>query len=288
MAGTLLFLAFEASFGQPQIQGQVDRNVVYGMVSGAALLMDVYYPEESNGHGILIAPGSGWHAPSDYSASQLKDNGSVFVSIPSMLDRGFTLFVANYRLSPAFRYPAHIEDLRRAVRFIRANASQFGIASEPLGGYGISAGANLVGLLAFQDGDGNVDAEDPVERFSAKVQAAVVRCGGLDFTVGPVEGGVFASYLGEPKLSTTPPRTLSDVWIEASPVTYLSNDDPPVMITHARDDSVASYERAEIGVRALRDAGLDVEFIPRDTGGHCRGDVPHDRIADWLEEKLVD
>jgi acetyl esterase/lipase len=284
----LFFLALETAFGQAQIEGRVDRNVVYGMVSGAALLMDVYYPEESNGHGILYAQGSGWHAPTDYSARQLKDEYRVSVNVPYLLDRGFTVFVANYRLAPTFRYPAHIQDLRRAVRFIRANASQFGIAAERLGAYGTSAGANLVGLLAFQDGVGDANSDDPVERFSAKVQAAVIRCGGLDFTVPQGDTGVIASYLGEPRTGTTPPNALSEIWIEASPMTYLSDEDPPVLITHAMDDPIASFEAAEIGFQALRDAGLDVEFIPRETGGHCRGeDQPHERIAEWLKEKLV-
>jgi acetyl esterase/lipase len=288
-AGMLFFLALETAFGQAQIEGRVDRNVVYGMVSGAALLMDVYYPEESNGHGILYAQGSGWHAPTDYSARQLKDEYRISVNVPYLLDRGFTVFVANYRLAPTFRYPAHIQDLRRAVRFIRANASQFGIAAERLGAYGTSAGANLVGLLAFQDGVGDPNSDDPVERFSAKVQAAVIRCSGLDFTVAQGEtDSVIASYLGEPRTGTLPPFALSTLWIEASPMTYLSDDDPPVLITHAMDDPIASFEAAEIGFQALRDAGLDVEFIPRETGGHCRGeDQPHERIAEWLKEKLV-
>jgi len=276
----------ETAFCQVQIEGRVDRNLVYGMVSGAALLMDVYYPEESNGRGILYAQGSGWHAPTDYSARQLKDEFRVSVNVPYLLDRGFTVFVANYRLAPTFRYPAPIQDLRRAVRFIRANASQFGITAEPLGAYGTSAGANLVGLLALQDGLGSANSDDPVERFSSKIQAAVIRCGGLDFTIpqGEIGTGVIASYLGEPN----PPNAISPLWIEASPVTYLSDDDPPILITHAMDDPIAPYEVAEIGYQALREAGLDVEFIPRETGGHCRGEEqPHERIAEWLEEKLV-
>jgi acetyl esterase/lipase len=284
-AAMLLFLSVETSFGQAETEGRVDQNVVYGMVSGSALLMDVYYPEESNGRGILIVPGSGWHGPTNYSASQLKD-GDSRVWGPVMQDLGFTVFIVNYRLAPTFRYPAHIQDLRRAVRFIRANASQFGIETEPLGAMGISAGANLVGLLALQDGHGDAGSEDPVERFSSKLQAAVIRCGGLDFTIDREDTGVLASYLGEPRTSTIPPIELSEVWIEASPLTYISSDDPPMLITHAMDDPIAPFDVAEAGAQALINAGLDVEFIPRETGGHCRGS-PGERILEWFAENLV-
>lgn len=279
---------------QAQAQSRVDENEVYGMVSGAALLMDVYYPDEPNQRGILLVPGSGWNWPMGYSAGQIKESPELSDSVSPLLDRGFTVFVANYRLAPAFRYPAHIDDLRRAVRYIRANASQFAIVPEPLGAYGISAGGNLVGLLALQDGIGQMESDDPVERQSAKVQAAVLRCTGqgLDLTAGygPRENGpgVIASYLGEPMRMSGPREPISEKWIEASPLTYLSDDDPPVLMTNAMDDMVASYASAEAGAQALRTGGLDVEFIPRETGGHCRGDVPHERIAAWLVEKLVD
>jgi acetyl esterase/lipase len=279
---------------QAQTQGRVEKNVVYGMVSGAALLMDVYYPDEPNQRGIFFVQGSGWNWPMGYSAGQIKDSPDIADSVPALLERGFTVFVANYRLAPAFRYPASIEDLRWAVRYIRANASRFGVAPEPLGGYGISAGSNLVGLLALQDGVGELSSDNPVERQSAKIQAVVLRCSGqgLDLTAGsgPRETGpgVLASYLGEPMRMSGRNQPISEKWIEASPLTYLSDDDPPVLMTNAMDDMVASFASAEAGAQALRTGGLDVEFIPRETGGHCRGDVPHERIAEWLEEKLID
>jgi acetyl esterase/lipase len=285
------FAVFGFGLGSPSAQAQtlhrVEANVVYGTVTGAALLMDVYYPDEPNGRGILLVGGQGWHGDTNYSAEQMKDSWADAdrqQSLLSLLDGGFTLFAVNFRLAPTFRYPAHIQDLRRAVRFIRANASRFGIVAEPFGAYGGSAGGHLVGLLALQDGMGDGPSDDPIERLSSKVQAAVVRCGILDLMAGR-ENRRAVSFLGERRGSSSQP---SPIWIEASPVTYVSDDDPPVLVAHAMDDSVAPYETLEASVQELLDAGLDVEFLPRETGGHCRGDVPHERIAEWLREKLVD
>jgi len=58
-SGTLLF-------GQADPKPQIESNVLYGMYSGLALLMDVYYPENPNGYGIIFISGSGWHATQEY------------------------------------------------------------------------------------------------------------------------------------------------------------------------------------------------------------------------------
>ena len=56
---------------------KVRANVVYGMYSGTALLMDVYLPVESNGHGLIHINGSGWHAPLGYDATPLKTRAGL-------------------------------------------------------------------------------------------------------------------------------------------------------------------------------------------------------------------
>jgi hypothetical protein len=58
-------------------RGRVEQNVVYGMYSGSALLLDVHYPAQPNGFGIVFIAGSGWNAPLDYAAIQLKESPQV-------------------------------------------------------------------------------------------------------------------------------------------------------------------------------------------------------------------
>ena len=104
-------------FAAPSLsaQARVEQNVVYGMYSGLALLMDVHHPAEPNGVGVILIWGSGWHGPTTYDARQLKRR-----SVPKIfLDVGYTVFAINHRNAPRFRYPAAVEDVQRAVRFVR-------------------------------------------------------------------------------------------------------------------------------------------------------------------------
>src|SRR5215467_6622828 len=132
-------------------QARVDRNVVYGMYSGTALLLDIHYPARPNGFGIVFIPGSGWNAPLGYSATPLKESPQVEMYVPPLTEAGYTVFVINHRATPTFRYPAAVEDAQRAVRFIRHNAAKYGIDPARIGGAGGSSGAHLVSMLGTMD-----------------------------------------------------------------------------------------------------------------------------------------
>src|SRR5215831_1788456 len=136
-------------------QTRVELNVVYGMYSGTALLLDVHYPASPNGFGIIFIPGSGWAAPLGYAAPPLKESEQVGMYVPSFKEAGYTVFAITHRATPTFRYPAQVEDAERAVRFIRAKAAKYGIDPARLGGAGGSSGAHLVSLLGTMSGPGD-------------------------------------------------------------------------------------------------------------------------------------
>src|SRR5262245_28310486 len=145
----LVFLSLSVA---ASAQSRVDANVVYGMYSGTALLLDVHYPVRPNGFGIVFIPGSGWNAPLGSSRTPLKESPQVAMYGPSLLQAGCTVFAITHRATPTFRYPAPLEDAQRAVRFIRHHAAKYGIDSARIGGSGGSSGAHLVSLLATLDG----------------------------------------------------------------------------------------------------------------------------------------
>jgi acetyl esterase/lipase len=95
---------------------RIESNVIYGMYSGLALLMDVYYPEKPNGYGVVFIAGSGWHAPQEYSAEPLSKGPQGKLYAPRLTAAGYTVFSISHRAAPRFRYPAAVEDARRAVR----------------------------------------------------------------------------------------------------------------------------------------------------------------------------
>src|ERR1044072_8958053 len=118
-------------FAQPS-----EPNVVFGTYSGLALLLDVYKPAASNGYGIVVIPGSGWHRPLQYDADLLKQSREFSLYIPRLTGAGYTIFVATHRAAPRFHFPDAVEDAQRAVRFVRQNAARYGIDKARLGAFG--------------------------------------------------------------------------------------------------------------------------------------------------------
>ena len=96
---------------------QVETSVVYGMISGLALLMDVYRPDAPNGLGLIHISGSGWTAPLGLDARPLKESAHVQIEGRPLLEAGYTLFTINHRATPRFAYPDPVLDAQRAVRW---------------------------------------------------------------------------------------------------------------------------------------------------------------------------
>src|SRR4051812_5792200 len=98
-------LAFAGKPSVAPAAATVERNVVYGMVSGAALLLDVHRPAQPNGRGIIFISGSGWQASTEYGATPLKEQ-QIGQWGPPLLAAGYTVFAINHRAAPRFHYPA--------------------------------------------------------------------------------------------------------------------------------------------------------------------------------------
>src|SRR2546427_7405909 len=97
-------------------EARVDKNVVYGMYSGLAFLMEIFYPERPNGYGVVFIMGSGWHMPLAYSGGALKDAAANNNFLKTLTKAGYTFFPITHRAAPRFRHPAATEDAQRAVR----------------------------------------------------------------------------------------------------------------------------------------------------------------------------
>jgi acetyl esterase/lipase len=252
-----------------QAQARIDRNVVYGMYSGLALLMDVHYPESPNGHGIIAIQGSGWNAPLGYDAAPLKNRVSAW---RDLTNAGYTLFAINHRASPRFEYPAAVEDAQRAVRYVRHNASTFGVDPNRIGAIGGSSGAHLAAMLGTLDGKGDDGDTDPVNRVSSKVQTVVSIFGPFDLIgVRTIPGApAVALFVGVRPFpeGTTPSAPEARRYAAASPITYVTADDPPFLLFHGDVDQTVPIAQSALMERALKKAGVPVEFITVSGGGH--------------------
>jgi acetyl esterase/lipase len=252
-------------------QSRIESNVVYGMHSGTALLLDVHHPARPNGFGIVFIAGSGWNAPLGYSAQPLKESPQVAMYVPSLTQAGYTVFAITHRATPTFRYPAPLEDAQRAVRFIRHNATKYGIDPVRIGGSGGSSGAHLVSLLATLDGTGDQNDPDPINRESAKLQCITARAAPLDLLrmTPSTASAALALLLGARADDSTPKTSVEykTAWA-ASPINYVSKDDAPVLLVHGDADQTVPFHQSEMMEAALRNAGVPVKLIRIEGGDH--------------------
>ena len=260
---TMLALMLLCASGSADAQARIERNVVFGMYSGLALLMDVYYPESPNGYGIVFVSGSGWTRELSLDAAPITQTGQEDVYAVPLAEAGYTVFNINHRAAPRFRHPAHLEDAQRAIRFIRHHAEYFGIDPERIGAMGGSSGAHLVSMLGVMDGDGDPDDPSPVNRESAKAQVVVVRAAPTDFR-GDAAAPLFGFRDTAGREGTAEFRQLE----EASPIMYVTSDDAPFLLIHGDADPVVPFELSVAMQAALEKAGVSASLITVQGGGH--------------------
>jgi acetyl esterase/lipase len=162
LAITTVFLLAAFSASAQEADSRRLRDVVYGHKLGVALTMDVFKPEKPNGIGVIWMVSGGW----------VSNHESINPGIASVFtSKGQTVFQVVHGSQPRFTLPEIVQDIHRAVRFIRSHASEYGVDPNRLGISGGSAGGHLSLYMASYGNDGKPDAKDPVDRASSKVQA---------------------------------------------------------------------------------------------------------------------
>jgi acetyl esterase/lipase len=143
-------------------QERIEKNVVFGMFSGLALLLDVYHPAKPNGAAVICIQGSGWSSPMAYDAAPITSRSEIIAVSQRLSAAGYTVFAINHRAAPRFHFPAQIEDARRAVRFVRHHAADYRLDPDRVGAFGSSSGGHLSQLLGTMEGAGDITDADPV------------------------------------------------------------------------------------------------------------------------------
>ena len=284
-----------------------EQNVIYGMYSGTALLMDVYKPSESNRRAVIAIMGSGWYMPQRYDAPSVKDKPEVIEFSKKLASKGYMVFAINHRASPRFRYPAALQDAQRAVRFVRHHAKRFDIDPERIGAWGISSGGHLAALLGTLDGSGDAADPDPVNQASAKVQAvaAVMPATDLPSLRTPLAQSMTEMFMGFAYLppSMAPPGLVRDddpevkAFREASPTSHVTADDAPFLLIHGDADEICPIQQSEVLEQKLKAAGVTVRLVRVSGGQHGPnfllkpGDprLPDDagEAVQWFDRHLV-
>jgi acetyl esterase/lipase len=258
---------------------RIERNVIYGMYSGAALLLDVYKPEKPNGFGIVFISGSGFQAGPEYGAKPLKEN-QINLWGPPLVAAGYTVFAINHRGAPRFHFPAAIEDVQRAIRFVRANAKSYGIDAQKLGGLGGSSGGNLISLAAYLAAPGQADDSDAVNREPATLQAIVLRAAVTDLRAPSTASNAsfIVSYMETPPGESSAAKAL---YAAASPITQISARAPPTLLLHGDSDDLVPFAQSQAVESALKVVGVPAKLISIPGGEHGADFGSATARADW-------
>ena len=212
-----------------------------------ALTATVYRPKRSGlMPAVLVVHGGGWARRSPNDMTRISK---------SLASRGFVAVNVAYRLAPEYLYPAPLQDLQQAMRWIVDNAEMLQVDPQRIGAFGYSAGAHLVSLLAVTDGQSPGHASD------YRVKAVVAGGTPADLTRWP-KSGLVKTFMGEP-YADSPER-----WTEASPVTHVSPASPPFFLYHGGLDTLVEVEQALLLKEKLDAAGVHAELFTVPYHGH--------------------
>jgi acetyl esterase/lipase len=236
-----------------------EQDVAYGKVGGHPLLLDIYEPRELASTtndlrpAIVLIHGGAW---SSFDKGTMKGMGLFLAR------SGFVAFSVDYRLFQEKEnlWPAQLDDVQRAVRWIRANAAKYHVDPKHMGAFGHSAGAQLAALLGMEDTRDNSDPE--LAKYSSKVQAVVDVSGPTDFTTayGSDGGAFFTAFFGGDYAHS------SQVWRDASPALRVSKTTSPFLIVHGTQDSDVPIRQAQELADKLKHSHIPVKFVKVEDG----------------------
>jgi acetyl esterase/lipase len=247
---------------------KVEKNIPYSTAGGEKLMLDLAAPTEGGPYpAVLLLHGGAWSVGSrgDLSRGVRDKNGKATPSlIEQVAAHGYVAVSASYRLAPKYKFPAQIEDARTAVRFLRANAKRYNIEPEKIAAGGFSAGGHLALLLGTAGKNDFKNAEYPDE--SSRVQCVVDFFGPTDLSLYGASEGIEDTYM-VPWLGKAC-KTDPAVYKRASPIDYVSKDDPPVLMIHGTADVIVPIIHSERMLMKLKGAGVKAELIAVKGEGH--------------------
>ena len=239
--------------------------------------LEVYMPSPAKAAGtaVIICPGGG------YVQLDMVHEGRETAEWLNSL--GITVFVLKYRLGPRYHHPAMLQDAQRALRYVRANADQFGVSPSRIGIMGFSAGGHLASTAATHFDSGNPLAPDLIDRVSSRPDFLILCYPVISFTSEYSHKGSRYMLLGE-----HPDPRLAESLSNEKQVTAQT---PPTFLFHMADDKVVPPENSVLFYLALLKAGVPAELHVYEQGKHGCALARTDpvlsswttRLTDWLK-----
>ena len=279
----LILAVSHAAQVKPATNVDVIPDVVYGHKDGMALTFDIFKPKtHPNGAAVIFIVSGGWispYTPPDQALPQYQE----------LLDKGFTVITLRHGGSPKYLIPEIAADVRRGVRFIRYNATRWGIDPNRLGVYGRSAGGHLSLMIGLASDNGDPTATEDFMKESDRVEAVVA-------WFPPVDLRPLARGLNPPASGTVLDRFPAlnfekDKAADYSPIVFVTPDDPPTLLIHGDKDDLVNISNSQIIFDAFKKNNVKTDFITVPGAGHgFRGEDAKRATAatvSWFEQTLV-
>jgi acetyl esterase/lipase len=253
------------------------KDIEYANVDGVSLRLDAYVPDGPGPFAaVIMVHGGGWNS-GDKSGGRMK---GLMAPMDEPLSRaGFVWFEINYRLSPKYLYPADIDDVESAIRWVKAHADEYHVDPSRIALAGESAGGHLVDLAG-------VRADK-----STRVAAVVSFYGPSDLVAQAIKEGPGGNARKLFGITQVDDQTKPILWA-ASPAAYVRPGLPPFLLVHGDADPRVPYQQ-DIAFRAkLLAAGVPCELITIPGGTHGmitwqKIDPGYkDQVVAWLQKTL--
>jgi len=233
----------------------LERDITFATADGIDLKLDLCRPSTGTGPfpALIYIPGTGWGF---YPESSKAECARV---ISEAASRGYVAVAVEHRRlafdwdtrKPKHRFPEQVHDVKCAVRWLRANSENYHVDSERIGAVGFSSGGHLALMLALTDKSDGLEGDCGDMTYSSRIQAAVSSAGSTElvsrYSQEPV---LIAAFLGDS------PEKIPDVYAKASPQTYVTKDDPPILLIHGDVDEQVSLQQAELLDAKLTEMGV--------------------------------
>lgn len=240
------------------------RDLAYIEAGHTRQKLDLYLPDRKEG-ATAVAPlplllwvhGGGWQSGDESLCLPLRQG---------FVERGYAVASIGYRLSGDAPFPAQIQDVKAAVRWLRAHAKEYNLDPDRFGAWGSSAGGHLVTLLGTSGGVEEFDKSDKPAGgvvSSSRVQAVCDFYGPTDLVRMVQTPG----YEGHARADAPEGKLLGGAVLEnrdkaarANPHTYLDKNDPPFLIIHGDSDPVVPLGLSKALFDDLKKVGVRVRF----------------------------
>ena len=249
----------------------VEEGITYGKAGDTELKLDLARPEGDGPFpAIVFIHGGGWYQGSRQGYRR---------QIEEAAKRGYVAITISYRLmqfdeskkettSATPIFPAQIHDAKAAVRWLRANAKKYHVDPDRIGVTGGSAGGHLSLLVGLTDPAANLEGDSGSPDQSSRVQAVVNVFGPTDMAFCDERSSVawiFRLFMGGT------PHEAAERYKAASPINYVSADDPPVLTLHGDQDALVPVEQARKLDEKLKAVGASHTLMVFEGQGHGFG-----------------